>query len=330
VLDLTQLGQNRKNARVMRSSGRLSLNSIEARLGVVRSGTISTCGVRRLAVLITICAALIASIAPPGAAAVTLNSSCAPPDGGFYGVQEGSRMAQTFLANSSGALITVDILKLSRLASASDPDLTVEVYGTDGSGTPVAPVLASTAVPGSSIEDDGVFHNYTAHFASSSAAQLTSGQRYAVAITTTDTVQNAWNYGLGDPCPDGALYIGGPPFAYADGIGKYDSGLKTYVEPPAISGPPSGQSPAANPPPNTKIAKVIIKQAKRSATFRFTSTDKGASFRCKLDGKPYRSCRSPKTYRNLKPAKHRFRVQSIDPAGNLDPTPASIRFRIRG
>ncbi|MGH9644260.1 MAG: hypothetical protein ACRD3Q_17790, partial [Terriglobales bacterium] len=65
------------------------------------------------------------------------------------------------------------------------------------------------------------------------------------------------------------------------------------------------------------------------ATFTFTAPgETGASFRCKLDKGPFKSCRSPKTYRHLKPGRHVFQVQAADALGQADTTPAIKRFQI--
>jgi hypothetical protein len=84
------------------------------------------------------------------------------------------------------------------------------------------------------------------------------------------------------------------------------------------------------PSPNTTIRGPRINQAKRNATFRFYSSegDRRSTFRCKLDGKPAGPCETPKTYRRLKPGRHRFKVWAIDWVGNVDPTPAVKVFRI--
>jgi uncharacterized membrane protein YgcG len=65
----------------------------------------------------------------------------------------------------------------------------------------------------------------------------------------------------------------------------------------------------------------------RTPTFRFAASDDGARFECKLDGKPYRGCRSPFTTRPLPPGKHRFLVRARS-GDEVDATPASWRFRI--
>lgn len=62
-------------------------------------------------------------------------------------------------------------------------------------------------------------------------------------------------------------------------------------------------------------------------TLRFAASDDTARFECKLDGKPYRSCRSPFTTRPLRPGRHRFLVRARS-GGELDATPASWRFRL--
>lgn len=82
-------------------------------------------------------------------------------------------------------------------------------------------------------------------------------------------------------------------------------------------------------PPNTKIKSGPSGTTdKEKATFRFASTEAGSTFQCKLDRKPWRSCKSPKTYRNLNEGKHTFKVKAKDQAGNVDPTPAKRTWRV--
>jgi len=82
-------------------------------------------------------------------------------------------------------------------------------------------------------------------------------------------------------------------------------------------------------PPDTKIVKGPPKKTyKRTAKFKFTSTEAGSTFQCKLDRKPFKPCASPKKYKKLKPGKHVFKVRAIDKAGNVDPTPAKKKFTV--
>jgi Ca2+-binding RTX toxin-like protein len=86
-------------------------------------------------------------------------------------------------------------------------------------------------------------------------------------------------------------------------------------------------------PPRTKIlsrpkALLTTSKARRRVVFRFSSNERGSSFRCKLDRKPARPCRSPRAYA-LAVGKHTIRIVAVDPAGNADPTPALLFVRVR-
>jgi Periplasmic copper-binding protein (NosD) len=102
------------------------------------------------------------------------------------------------------------------------------------------------------------------------------------------------------------------------------------VTPPPLC-PAAGCGPAerGDPPPETSILKGPKgKVAARRAKFRFASSDPGSRFECKLDRKPFRKCKSPRKYKNLKPGRHVFRVRAIDAADSVDPTPAKRRWRV--
>jgi hypothetical protein len=86
-------------------------------------------------------------------------------------------------------------------------------------------------------------------------------------------------------------------------------------------------------PPNTKLlhrppAVLFASRARRAVSFAFAATERGSTFRCKRDRRPFTPCRSPRLYR-LKPGPHTFKVFAIDPAGNRDRTPAVASLRIR-
>ena len=78
--------------------------------------------------------------------------------------------------------------------------------------------------------------------------------------------------------------------------------------------------------PQTTFTKVKI--GKRSVKFKFKSSEKGSTFKCSLDGKRFRSCKSPKKLKRLKKGRHIFRVRAIDAAGNVDRSPVKRKFRI--
>lgn len=80
--------------------------------------------------------------------------------------------------------------------------------------------------------------------------------------------------------------------------------------------------------PETVLTKHPPRRT-RSATarFEFGSRSGGASFRCELDGKASVPCRSPKTYRRLRPGRHSFEVWAL--AGDRkDLTPAKFSWKV--
>jgi RTX calcium-binding nonapeptide repeat (4 copies) len=107
---------------------------------------------------------------------------------------------------------------------------------------------------------------------------------------------------------------------------------RTLLPPPPLVKPPP-PPPVDRRAPQTRLgahppARVFAKKKWRAVAFRFTASEAGSRFRCKLDGKPYRGCASPRAYR-VKAGRHVFRVFAIDAAGNRDRTPALFRFRVR-
>jgi CSLREA domain-containing protein len=80
--------------------------------------------------------------------------------------------------------------------------------------------------------------------------------------------------------------------------------------------------------PDTTITKKPKKKStKRKAKFKFSSSEDGSTFECKLDRKPFKPCDSP-FKKKVKPKKHKFKVRAIDAAGNVDPTPAKAKFKV--
>jgi hypothetical protein len=81
-------------------------------------------------------------------------------------------------------------------------------------------------------------------------------------------------------------------------------------------------------PQTTLRRKPSKKTPDRTPTFRFGSDEPRSTFQCKLDAKPFRSCRSPFTSKQLGLGHHTFRVRARDASGKLDPSPASYRFKV--
>jgi hypothetical protein len=79
--------------------------------------------------------------------------------------------------------------------------------------------------------------------------------------------------------------------------------------------------------PNAKISKKPGKRFyKQRVKFKFSANEPGVTFQCKVDKKPWKKCTSAYRF-NVKRGWHVFQVRATDGAGNVDPKPASYRFR---
>ena len=130
-----------------------------------------------------------------------------------------------------------------------------------------------------------------------------------------------------------------PAIANALGGDGSDIGAFELQAPPPTQPPAPPTLPAPAPPvpadtqaPNTRILHAPAHRGhRRLAVFRFAATEPGARFQCRLDRGPFRGCRSPLRRRVKLGARHVLRVRAIDPAGNVDPTPARYIWRtLRG
>ncbi len=81
--------------------------------------------------------------------------------------------------------------------------------------------------------------------------------------------------------------------------------------------------------PETTLSKKPKKRSKsKRAKFVFAS-EPGASFRCSIDGKPFEVCTSPKSYK-VKRGTHVFTLFSKDAAGNIDESPVTYAWTVKG
>ena len=80
-------------------------------------------------------------------------------------------------------------------------------------------------------------------------------------------------------------------------------------------------------PPKTTITKHPGSLSlSRKATLEFVSSEGSSTFQCRLDDSTWQACTSPHILTSLRSGKHAFSVRAIDPAGNTDPTPASVNW----
>ena len=102
------------------------------------------------------------------------------------------------------------------------------------------------------------------------------------------------------------------------------------------TGSHSGTSGCSGPrrPPDTDPPDTAISSgpsgttSSTSASFDFSADESASTFECRIDGGASTTCTSPKAYSSLSAASHTFEVRAIDPAGNVDPTPATRSWTI--
>lgn len=148
----------------------------------------------------------------------------------------------------------------------------------------------------------------------------------------------------GGPAPDELVSIsldGGPPQTATDlGDGTYELEIPPRTEPGEVEvkasydgvDPPLSDSKTLTfhadlDAPRARVTKAPKRKfARRKARFRFRSGAPDlARFECRLDRRPWRSCKSPKAYR-VSRGRHAFRVRAVDLAGNRG-KPAVKRFK---
>ena len=98
--------------------------------------------------------------------------------------------------------------------------------------------------------------------------------------------------------------------------------------PPAVVEPPRDRTPPRTTITHRPAKLLVVKRGPRRVTFRFASSERNSSFRCKLDSRPFRRCASPRAY-SVATGRHAFLVFAIDASGNRDRTPAQFEFRVR-
>ena len=133
---------------------------------------------------------------------------------------------------------------------------------------------------------------------------------------------------IGDPTPIECERV-------SEGAAEEFKELELIAEPPPSLPPPSPPPPPPDrKPPRTKLLRAPAKLLRvapgrrKLVVFRFASSELGSTFRCKLDGKPYRPCSSPRAYK-VALGRHAVHIFAIDASGNRDPSPALFRFKVR-
>jgi bacillolysin len=252
-------------------------------------------------------------------------------DGGF----DAAWIDDVFVPNSR--LETVTVVNALTAADAESESWTPAA---PPDGNYVVRVRVPSAAPWLGVDHS----NSTFTVASSNVLPQTTITSYPPALTRSRSASFAFR--ANDGWPAGSV-IPGATFecsrdggAWAScasprGYSGFADGLHT-VSVRAINGGLTDATPASftwrvdATAPNTRITAGPPQTTRaRRATFRFAHTEAGSTFLCSLDGRAFRSCKSPKLYKGLGRGRHTFRVKAKDRAGNVERTPATRVWRIR-
>lgn len=92
---------------------------------------------------------------------------------------------------------------------------------------------------------------------------------------------------------------------------------------PSSPGAEASPTPTGDSPPETTVTARFPDGD--TAVFSF-GADEPASYSCSLDGMAFTPCDSPTDFRALHPGWHTFAVRATDSRGQVDPTPAEVRW----
>jgi hypothetical protein len=81
------------------------------------------------------------------------------------------------------------------------------------------------------------------------------------------------------------------------------------------------------PPETTILGGGAVEGDPGTAAFSVEASE--GTLECRLDAGEYAPCQSPVHYEALEPGAHTFRVRARDEAGNVDPTPAVAKFKVK-
>lgn len=241
-----------------------------------------------------------------------LPSSCPSSGMGYHDLADGEH---TFTVEATDAAGNKQLTPTAfswtvdnTVPDTTPPQTTIESSPPDPSGSSSASFTYASNEPGSSFECSLDGAPFTGCPASGISYGGLGGGPHSFQVRATDPSHNI------DPTPAGYSFT-----VVLAGAGT----------PPTSAG--LGLAPAerkrASGAPNTTIARQAARTRDRTPTFRFSASKRGASFQCKLDGGPFRPCRSPLTTRKLDYGSHTLQVRAVA-QGTTDPTPAKLNFKI--
>jgi hypothetical protein len=233
-------------------------------------------------------------------------TSCPTLGKTFTGLADGEytfKVRAIDAATNQGAAASFEWTVDNSLADTTPPETTILSRPADPSDSSTASFTYESNEPGSSFEcslDQGAFTGCPA--TGITYVGLGNGS-HAFQVRAIDASSNT------DPTPAGYSF-------------------QVVLSSAPLAAPPLAPSPQQPTPPQTSFsAKPESKGHDRTPTFRFRASTPAASFQCKLDGGPFKLCRSPFTTKTLSYGRHILRVRAIT-SGTADPSPAEVKFTV--
>jgi hypothetical protein len=253
--------------------------------------------------------------APSGANPRILAASCAGPREASVSATGGDRFSQSFHPRVSGALTAVDLDVTKPPGSSGDWIVEIHLAVRIPVGNFEQHAVASTTIPDSVVPTGA--STITARFANPTVvfSGVSPRQEYELVVTRAGSAGLTVGYRDGNDCP-GVLSRSVPESTAFSPLlgGGADLVFAAYVV--DVS------------PPVTRIVRGPRKRtARRRARFKLRASEPVSGFHCRLDKNRLQPC-GPTERVHVSRGRHVLRARAIDVAGNADPTPARLRWRV--
>ena len=273
-------------------------------------------------------AAAILSLAPPAAEADPITAVNRSP---ITFPDEGPTPADPFPATiefaGSSAVVTDVVVRVGNLSHTFPADLDMELVGPSGAAVPLMSDQCGAAdmVRATLFFDDEA----TALLPVDNGDPCSSGivrpgnfdDDDVWAVTPTATSLSVFD-GT-DPRGTWRLFVRDDK---GQDTGQIASGWALQITTTPVVDPGPGSDVLA---PETRMTRTPHSSARRATQVAFTSSEPGSRFECRVDLHRFGPCSSPLRLSHLRPGRHVVEVRAIDSAGNVDPTPARVRWTVR-
>jgi hypothetical protein len=161
---------------------------------------------------------------PPPGPNTNVDATCpGPNDSGLGSTDGNTRLAQTFTALASGALVSAQLPLVKQ--AGTDGEYLLRLSAVDDSGIPTNDVLAETSVSNLSVPIGPSIVTFT--FANPAA--VTTGTQYALVLTRPGSTHLQWDGHLGDTCAGRGFVSTDQSAPFEEGIEGLDLIFTTFV-----------------------------------------------------------------------------------------------------